>query len=889
MIRSLKTQILFVITLLVLMLVVQVLLSHTSQSTLVENQHTVSRSFSLFGLAHELERDVIDLQRHLLIYKETASDSSVARFYELMDRVDFKLESLINHADHNSSIELESAVIVSMRGHLKDYKENFSSVIDGRSQRRSLTEERLQPNFKKLDVVFNNIEKGVKTPREKYHVMKLRYYISVSERLINQYLIYPDAEIIEQFKDMLFAANELSGKHFNDNAEIRVLLKMLKDDFNKLTHISRGYVFLVNVVMAGSANEFLYLTKKLREMVITTQETMSENAELSADSTQRNTGILSIVFITISIMAAWFLTQRIVNPIRNITEVFRKLTIGEEIVEVPWQKRNDEIGDLAKAADIFQYKNKQTSELLDSAQQMNTKQELLNIELSREKNKAEEAAKSKSMFLANMSHEIRTPMNGIIGLVDLLFKTQLSDIQEQYLKKISFSGQIMMNVINDILDFSKIEAGKMDIESVEFQVGDIIENIISGMQVRLVDKDIKFRVLTLPGVPKALSGDPLRISQVLLNLCGNAVKFTNAGMIRLIFDYKKTATAEYLEVEVMDTGIGMSPYQLDNIFKSFTQADGTTSRKYGGTGLGLTIVKQLVGLMGGHVSVTSAEDEGSCFKVSMKVKSVSEVKAIEPVESDSSALYYLSQGQPAFIDEQEFISIDKKPEFVGWQELAERVINSSPHVILLIDVPDSLYLKERADEIRKILNHGHSVAFITDLNSGNLSSELYYKWKVPVLCHPYSPAVFNSFFSLLYKREVSQPASIESGEENKTSFNGHILLVEDNEVNQLVAGQMISLFGLTYDVAENGMRAVDMVVNGGDYDLVFMDIQMPVMDGYEATREIRKKGYTNLIICGLSANAMADDYKKAESAGMNDYLTKPLYSDAMQGILVKYL
>ena len=306
---------------------------------------------------------------------------------------------------------------------------------------------------------------------------------------------------------------------------------------------------------------------------------------------------------------------------------------------------------------------------------MHAEQEKLNIELAIEKNNAEKAAKSKSLFLANMSHEIRTPMNGIIGLIDLTLKTNITEAQKKYLEKASFSGQILMNVINDILDFSKIEAGKMDIESIEFPVDTIIDNIVSAMSLTPVEKGLNFRITYSSSLPEKIHGDPLRISQVLLNLCNNAFKFTDHGQVHVHFDFKEENNESFLQISIEDTGIGLNKQEIDNIFQSFTQADGSTSRKYGGTGLGLTIVRQLTELMGGHISVTSRKGYGSCFKVSIKAKPVTNGMAIKAIEKDNLILSYLPLEDSPLINEEMFNALKIHTKKIQWNHILDNIID----------------------------------------------------------------------------------------------------------------------------------------------------------------------------------------------------------------------
>lgn len=536
-----------------------------------------------------------------------------------------------------------------------------------------------------------------------------------------------------------------------------------------------------------------------------------------------------------------------------------------------------------------------------------TERKLVRDKLQAAGEAAEAATQAKSEFLANMSHEIRTPMNAIIGMSYLALQAGLKPRQHAYVEKVHRSAESLLGIINDILDFSKIEAGKLDIEHVDFRLEDVMEELANLVGLNAGEKGVELHFDLAQETPTALSGDPLRLRQVLVNLGNNAVKFTDPdGEVVIsarVEDENQDAVT--LHFFVTDTGIGMSEEQQQNLFQSFSQADTSTTRKYGGTGLGLAISRRLVEIMGGKIWVDSAPGEGSTFHFTARFsKQKEQSKRRFALAEELEGLHILvvdDNGTSRDILSQTLISMGFTVECANSGDQAIQKLQQSepqnPFQLVLMDwkMPG----KDGIETIKAIQGSAHlsslpTVVMVTAYGNAEVTHAAQGVDVSAFLTKPVTPSSLFEAISLSMGAKIDLASrKVVRGGEMEISVQAlrgaRILLVEDNQMNQELAVELLQSNGMFVTVAENGQEAIDLLADQ-IFDGVLMDCQMPVMDGYTATRQLRAQDrFHNLPILAMTANAMAGDREKVLAAGMNAHIAKPINIADMLSVMSQWI
>jgi len=690
-----------------------------------------------------INKDIVEMQRDISVYGNSGSKSVFNKIEDNFQSIKKRLGNInFNQNEANSQVYLDS-----MSELLSRYDENLAVLTKRYEVRAHLT-------YQVLPSIYTNAIAELETLKSKS--INTEDKLSIAELTNLWHSMHHDAY---QF---------LSKKDYSKRAKVNTTLRLLnqklqvlqgpaitldkmsqftanyQQQFSKSIQANRHYLSLVNVVMAGDAIEFSTLSNQLRELSLSRLKQIKSEAEKTVSNSERILKLLAIGVVIYIVAFAIAFHLQISHAIKRLTVSFKYFLSGDLSAKIYDLNRKDEIGVLANAAERFR---------------------VLSKDLADAKQSAERTAKVKSEFLANMSHEIRTPMNGVLGMARQLSRTPLSAEQAKMLNIIKSSGASLLVIINDILDLSKIEAAKVELESGPIELSSLLNELTHLFSQQAENKGIELFITTTPELTDFIFlGDETRLKQVLINLLGNAIKFTHRGSVLLNVIIEEVVNDEFkVTFSVSDTGIGIANEQLDSLFDAFSQADASITRRFGGTGLGLTISSKLLHLMSSSLKVESEPDKGSMFYFELNV----------------------------------------------------------------------------------------TRTFITPAISENL---------------------------------------LEESSEKSVDFS-HVtaLVVEDNDINQVVIESMLAEFNIkSISLADDGEQAIAQCEIGA-FDIIFMDMQMPVLGGPEATLKIRKlPAYKHTPIVALTANVLAADKQRCFEAGMNDFIGKPIKFENLKRVLVKW-
>ncbi|MBT8065855.1 MAG: response regulator [Gammaproteobacteria bacterium] len=632
------------------------------------------------------------------------------------------------------------------------------------------------------------------------------------------------------------------------------------------------------------------------------------------------TALALLIGTVISFALASALTPAIVRPIKTLSELAQSVSADEDFSLRAEVEGGDEIALLAIAINDMLRKLEVRDRRLEahreslqsevdvqtrSLAEANSRLEDLVEELSDAKDIAEAANEAKSEFLARMSHEIRTPMNGVLGMTELMLASMNIDRrQRHYAENIRHSAESLLAIINDILDFSKIEAGKLELDSAPFDLRDIVEEVAELLAEQASQKGLEVMCDFGPGLRPHRIGDGLRVRQILLNLVGNAIKFTESGhvVVRAMRAGSKDSDDDALLVEVVDTGIGIDSAHQERIFDSFSQEDGSVTRRFGGTGLGLSITRQLVELMGGEIGVISARERGTTFWFRVSLESQASQEEQETTSLPDARVLIVDDNatnREILVAQLESWGIDASEAASGHEAIDALEHDLNPDIILLDrKMPGMDGLKAAAEIRKRGIAPTAKIVLLSSL-SGQLDRSEREELGIEfTLTKPVRQRLLLSCLTGLmaagededsHSSHATEPATTD-----ETPLNATVLLVEDNVVNQEVAKAMLKMLGCKTTSALNGKEAVDLLIDQEkSFDIVLMDCQMPEMDGFTATRAIREYEQSAnkpaRPIVALTANALTGDRERCLDAGMNDYLSKPFTMPQLREIVASQL